>query len=193
MIGSLVSDRADARVALDDRAEVRPASPDAAADAYREFVEGHLDEAYRLATFILGRPSDAEDVVHDAAISAWRGWTDRRNPDRTSAWFRQIVVNACRDRLRSAARVRAVPMGLGLDDVPHPASPDVADNVAAAFGLEEAIRGLALDDRILVTLRFGLDLTVPAIAAVLDVREGTVKSRLHRTLRQLRAALGTRS
>jgi RNA polymerase sigma-70 factor, ECF subfamily len=189
LIGSLVSNRADARLAADDRVDARATTPGAADDTYREFVEAHLDEAYRLAAYVLGRRAEAEDAVHDAAVAAWRGWAGRRHLDRTEAWFRQIVVNVCRDRLRAAARVRAVPMGLGLDDVRHPTSPDVADSVAATLGLEEAVRGLDAEDRILVTLRFGLDLTVPAIAAVLGVREGTVKSRLHRALRLIRSGI----
>ena len=80
-------------------------------------------------------------------------------------------------------------MGLDLADVPHPAGADVAQDVAATIGLEEIINGLDLDDRILVTLRFGLDLTIPAIAAALGLREGTVKSRLHRTLGHVRDSL----
>jgi DNA-directed RNA polymerase specialized sigma24 family protein len=45
------------------------------------------------------------------------------------------------------------------------------------------------DEQLLLALRFGRDLTVPAIAAATRMREGTVKSRLHSALEHLRAAL----
>jgi DNA-directed RNA polymerase specialized sigma24 family protein len=51
------------------------------------------------------------------------------------------------------------------------------------------LEAMSLDDRVLLSLRFGLDLTVPAIAAALDVREGTIKSRLHRATEVVRSAL----
>ena len=71
------------------------------ADEFGALTERHLDGAYRLATVILGDSMEAEDAVHDAAIAAWRSWSSLRDPERFEAWFSRIVVNACRDRLRS--------------------------------------------------------------------------------------------
>jgi hypothetical protein len=113
MIGSLVSDRVGTAVAGGSRAAATPA------DGFRIFVEAHLDETYRLATFLLGHRAEAEDAVHDAAISAWRHWTDRRDPDRTEAWFRRIVINASHDRIRARRRVRAVDVGLDIELAHH--------------------------------------------------------------------------
>jgi RNA polymerase sigma-70 factor (ECF subfamily) len=168
---------------------VRSHAPATAADGYRAFIEAHLDEAYRLATFLLGQRAEAEDAVHDAAISAWRHWTDRRDLDRTEAWFRRIVINACHDRHRGSRRIRAIDVGLDIELAHHPLGPDPADAVGERAGIVDLLRHLSPDERTLLTLRFGLDLTVPAIASVLGVREGTVKSRLHRTLAVLRTKL----
>jgi RNA polymerase sigma-70 factor, ECF subfamily len=195
MLGSLVSDRLGGTDATEPasgfRMLLRGSRTDAreAAEAYRSFVEDHLDASYRLATFILGDRADAEDAVHDAAISAWRHWPDRRDAGRTEAWFRRIVVNACRDRIRARQRVRALPAGLAFEAERHPLAPDASHLVADRDALAELLAGLSLDDRILLTLRFGMDLTVPAIAAALGAREGTVKSRLHRALASARSRL----
>jgi RNA polymerase sigma-70 factor (ECF subfamily) len=198
MLGSLVGDRVDGR--LED-GSVHPTAPSAAidvladpvaapdVDTYRDFVEAHLDEAYRLATFILRDRADAEDAVHDAAISAWRHWPERRDFDRSEAWFRRIVVNACRDRIRGRRRVRAVGMGLDVDPSLHPLVGDAAASFGDRDEIARVVGRLDLDDRVLVSLRYGLDLTVPAIAGALGMRVGTVKSRLHRSIAQLRAAL----
>jgi RNA polymerase sigma-70 factor (ECF subfamily) len=168
---------------------VGPRAAASAADSFGSFIDAHLDEAYRLATFLLGQRAEAEDAVHDAAILAWRHWTDRRDLDRTEAWFRRIVINACHDRTRGSRRIRAIDVGLDIELAHHPLGPDPADAVGERAWIVELLRHLSPDERTLLTLRFGLDLTVPAIAAALGVREGTVKSRLHRTLAVLRTRL----
>jgi RNA polymerase sigma-70 factor (ECF subfamily) len=97
-------------------------------------------------------------------------------------WFTRIVVNVCRDELRRRAR-RPVITAIDLDaDVPHRPPADLPD-------LGPALGCLTPDEQSLLALRFGRELTVPEIAAQLQVPEGTVKSRLHTTLQHLRAAL----
>lgn len=187
MIGSLVSDR----LGLADTVGSHTSA--SVADGYRSFIETHLDEAYRLATFVLGQRAEAEDAVHDAAISAWRHWSDRRDASRTEAWFRRIVINACHDHVRAQRRVRAVDVGLDIELAHHPPSPDPADAFGERDGIGVLLGRLTLDERVLLTLRFGLDLTVPAIASVLGLREGTVKSRLHRALGSARSGLAERT
>jgi Sigma-70 region 2 len=70
MVGSLVRERIGP--------SSLPIAGVAPADVFRVFIDARLDEAYWLATFMLGSRPDAEDAVHDAAISAWRHWPDRR-------------------------------------------------------------------------------------------------------------------
>jgi RNA polymerase sigma-70 factor, ECF subfamily len=195
MIGTLLGEGMGATAESGARGAARrrgTADLQRAATEYRAFVEGHLDEAYRLATHILGAPADGEDAVHDAAVSAWRHWQDRRDHDRTEAWFRRIVVNACRDKIRAKGRLRMLPVGLAPQLPRRAISPDGAVAVDERDALDRLLRPLGVDDRVLLTLRFSLDLTVPAIAAVLRVREGTVKSRLHRALASVRAELESR-
>src|SRR5258705_6609085 len=77
-------------------------------DTFAALMERHLDAAYGLAGVILGDATEAEDVVHDAAIAAWRSRELLRDEGRFEAWFTRIVVNACRDRLRARSRHRVV-------------------------------------------------------------------------------------
>jgi RNA polymerase sigma-70 factor (ECF subfamily) len=158
--------------------------------AFAVLVERRLDASYRLATVILGDPHDAEDAVHDAAVAAWRRWSDLRDVDRFDAWFGRILVNACRDRLRS--RRRRPVLELDLDGAAlHAAiaTPDASLPTAHRDALDRAFATLDPDHRIVVALRFYRDLTVDEIAALIGIRPGTVKSRLHHALRRLRAAL----
>ena len=90
--------------------------PDVArAELFARLVDrAALDKAYRYATLVLGSRSDAEDATHDAALSAWRKFGDLRDPAKFDAWFGKILVNACRDQLRTRGRT---PLSLQLDPV----------------------------------------------------------------------------
>ncbi len=157
---------------------------DVQARTFAELVDRHvLDSAYRYATLMLGNRADAEDATHDAALTAWRHLGDLRDPAKFEAWFGRIVVNACRDQLRARRRR---PIHIALD--PELSTPDANDGLARRDALAGAIRSLSGDHREVVVLRFYADLTVDQIAARTGVGAGTVKSRLHYALRQLRAA-----
>jgi len=156
---------------------------------FRRHVDRGLDDAYRLAAIVLGDRVEAEDAVHDAVIAAWRGFDGLRDADRFDAWFRRILVNGCRDRLRSRARRRVVDVGRELLETEHPRLADPTEATAVRDAVDRALDALSPDERLVVVLRYHADMTVPAIAAVTGIPEGTVKSRLFNAHRRLRVAL----
>jgi RNA polymerase sigma-70 factor (ECF subfamily) len=162
---------------------------DLRADTFRGLVDQHLDGAYRLAGVILNDRIEAEDAVHEAAVAAWRGFADLRDPARFDAWFRRILVNECRDRLRDRSRRRVVSVTRELVEAEHPRIADASEATAARDALARALAGLTPDEQVVITLRFHADLTVPGIAGVLGIPEGTVKSRLHHAMGRLRTAM----
>jgi RNA polymerase sigma-70 factor (ECF subfamily) len=152
--------------------------------AFAIFTERRLDGAYRLAGVILRDPVEAEDAVHDTSLAAWLHWADLRDEAKADAWFDRIVVNECRARLR---RRRIAP--LALPDPPDGTGPDEYRSFVERDVLHAALAGLEPDHRIVVVLRHVSGLSPAEIAARTGVPEGTVKSRLHYALRELRAAL----
>lgn len=159
---------------------------DASARRRRVFdrlTSSDLERAYRLATIILGDPDDARDAVHDACVVAWRAFAELRDPERFDAWFGRILINTCRQQLRRR-RLRVVP----AHELADSAAPDPVEELARVDVLERAVRRLGPDHRTVVALRFFADLTVEEIAERTGERSGTVKSRLHYALRELRAA-----
>lgn len=175
---------------------VRPTQDDpdsARADTFARLVDRDaLDRAYRYATLVLGSRSDAEDATHDAALMAWRRFGELRDRARFDAWFGRILVNACRDRLRTRKRTPLSLEGgppMPGDRAGSGAVADGADAIASHAELGSALRSLTADHREVVVLRFYFDLTVDQIAARTGVGSGTVKSRLHYALRHLRAAI----
>ncbi len=159
---------------------------------FAELVEGQLDRAFRLATVILGSAIEAEDAVADAALLAWRSRGRLREVDRFEAWFGRIVVNVCRDRLRSRRRhpVAEMPASeVGGNAGSSGQTADFRDSVHARDAMSRAFETLEADERIVLVLRFWHDLTVEAIAERVGIPAGTVKSRLHHATNRLRTAL----
>lgn len=153
-------------------------------EAFRRLSARHVQSAYRLAFAILGDGLEAEDAAQDAFTSAWRQRATLRDPDRFEAWFGRILVNVCRDRLRKRARIRRLAGAMEEERHVDPAQATLDRDV-----LGRALASLDPDFRIVVILRFWTDLPVDGIAERLGIPAGTVKSRLHSSMRQLRAAL----
>jgi RNA polymerase sigma-70 factor (ECF subfamily) len=151
-------------------------------DEIADLLLGRAAEAHRLAAWILRDPVGAEDAVQDAALIAWNRRGSLRDAASADGWFSRIVVNVCRDELRRRARKRDLPTTELLTD---PGS----DRIAERDELGRAISKLTPDQQVVLGLRFGRDLTVPQIAAETGLPEGTVKSRLHHSLENLRASL----
>ena len=168
-------------------AERRPAVAEPLTErgqAFLRLADEHLDAAYRLARAILHDATDAQDATHDAFERAWRSWSTLRDPSRFEPWFDRILVNTCRDRLRSV----------------HRRTTDISEEVAITSGdqfgqahdrdlLANAIADLSPDHRVVVALRYYRALPVDEIAARLGVPRGTVQSRLHYALKRLQAAI----
>ncbi len=187
----------EGRPAVESR-DRHEATDDARARAFAGLMDRRtLDAAYRYATLILGEPADAEDATHDAALSAWRHYGELRDRDRFDAWFGRILANACRDRLRASRRVRLLTEtsadSIGEIDFENTrdrrAGSDPAEGIARREAIAAGLRRLSIEHREVVVLRFWADLTVDEIAARTGVGTGTVKSRLHYALRNLRAEI----
>lgn len=125
----------------------------------------------RLAHLVTGSNEVAEDVVQEAFVRMYRNW-DRA--DRPGAYLRTIVVNGCNTwhRRRRMERER----------VPPP----VAEGVdPEARELLDALARLGLRQRSALVLRFYADMSEADVAQALGCRPGTVKSLVHRGLRQM--------
>lgn len=169
-------------------ADSRPAMADQATErgqAFLRLADDHLDASYRLARAILRDPAEAEDATHDALEQAWRKWLTLRDPSRFQQWFDRILVNTCRDRLRSARRHPTdISTEVAMTSPGDPfAQTHDRDVLASAFA------GLSPEHRVVVALRFYRDLPVEEIASTLGIPAGTVQSRLHYALKRLHASI----
>ena len=153
--------------------------------AFVRLADEHLDRAYRLARAILRDPAEAQDATHDAFVQAWRKWGTLRDPARFEAWFDRILVNTCRNRLRSNRWTTTdISTEVALVSGDHAHRAEDRQVVGAA------IAALSPDHQVVVALRFYRDLSVADIAVRLDVPVGTVHSRLHYAMKRLHETIG---
>jgi RNA polymerase sigma factor (sigma-70 family) len=138
------------------------------------------------AWLILRDADRSKDAVQNALIKAWRDLPTMREPDRFDAWLRRILVNSCIDEARRLRRHR---FDVELGEYSAGATTDAASGVADRDELERGFRRLEPDARALIALHHYLGLPLPEVATTLGIPLGTAKSRLHRAMRVLRAAL----
>jgi RNA polymerase sigma factor (sigma-70 family) len=148
-------------------------------ESFAALYEGEFLSMVRLAVALTGSESSAEDLVHDAFVRVHAHWARVEHP---RAYLRAAVVNACRSAARRAARERAANARSRSDDAQSGASLD-ADEVFDVLG------ALPYRQRAAVVLRFYEGLSDSDIARILQCREGTVASLVHRGLRQLRRVI----
>jgi RNA polymerase sigma-70 factor (ECF subfamily) len=159
------------------------------ASAWEPLVLAHQEAVFRLAYLILGDPDDAEDAAQETFLRAWNHLR-RFDPTRPlRPWLLSITANLARNRLRSASRyLTALTRAFRNEPVSVSVEETSAQDLQAD-DLWKAVQSLNLSDQQIVYLRYFLDLSIAETAQVLQVAEGTVKSRLSRALEKLRAII----
>jgi RNA polymerase sigma-70 factor (ECF subfamily) len=153
-------------------------------EAFERLVAATVDRSFRVARAILGNEADARDATQDAFVSAWRDLPNLRNPAQFDAWFRRILLNACRALLRRRMRVREISLDGSIDRrFPEAA---ISDQVGDADMLARAFDRLDADKRAVLVLHYLEHEPLAAIAGALGIPVGTLKWRMS----EARAALG---
>lgn len=155
-------------------------------EAFASLIRPQFDRLHGLAALLLRDPARAEDALQEALLRAWRDLPRLRDPERFGAWIRRLVVNAARDEGRRLQRRRRE---VRLEPIHEPGTGGGIGAVADRDELVRAFRHLRDEDRAVVALRYYLDLSNAEAAATLGIREVTYRSRLHRALSALQAAL----
>lgn len=161
------------------------------ARAYEDLVRLHQAPAFRVACVLTGSPADAEEVVQDSFVKAWRAIGRFRPGAPFRPWLLGIVANEAKTSRRSAGRRQAwtarAAQEQGVTGVSSaPSAESVVLDEEERELLLEALGGLPARDRMVLELRYLLGLSEAEMAAALGIRPGTVKSRLSRALQRLR-------
>ncbi len=158
--------------------------------AFEELVRRHERRVYRVAFRFFQRRVDAEEIVQEVFVRAYREFARFRGGARIGTWLYRIAVNACLDRKRHVRTRGEVPLELAMDEVagaPDPlaraASREFADRVSAAM------EKLPPRQRAILILRIYEELSLQEIADIVESPLGTVKANYHHALVKVRRAL----
>lgn len=155
-------------------------------EAFLALLRPEEGKLLRIARALTGREADAWEMVQDAVVQAYeRFHTLRGGPELFAPWIRRILVNRCKNLLRSRARLVLLETAAEADPDPTP-GPEAQVEASHLWG---EVMELAEDHRQVLTLRYLVDMQVSEIATLLGVAEGTVKSRIYRALGALRKRL----
>ena len=155
--------------------------------AFNELARLSIGRLYAVAQLVLRDPDRASDATQDALVAAWRDLSALRDAERFEAWLHRILIRTCqreavRQRRRRTVEVRELP----LDDRP---AADELPRVADRDQLERGFRALGVAERAIVVMHHVEGFPLTEVAAILGLPVGTVKSRLHRSIQTMRAAL----
>lgn len=134
-------------------------------------------------TVVAGSRTVAEDAVQEAFVRATLKWNRIQRYDDPRAWVRRVAHNVINDHHRRRKReVLSVSPADGVADATDPGG-------LTESPLADALAKLSLQHRQVLVLQVVCDLSIAEIAATLDIRQGAVKSRLHRARRELADSL----
>jgi RNA polymerase sigma-70 factor (ECF subfamily) len=170
-------------------------------DAFGELFARHRDRLWAVALRTMGNPEDAADGLQEGMIAAFRRAGSFRGDAAVTTWLHRVVVNACLDRLRAMKVRRADPLPDDLDERADRGSlmsaTDAQLDPAELTVAEErrrmvidALGSLSADQRAALVLVDMEGYSIAEAARMLDVAEGTVKSRCFRGRAKLAPLLG---
>jgi len=160
--------------------------------AYGQLLERHQAVAFRAAYLVAGSAADAEDATQDACMKAWLALPRFRPDAPFRPWLVHIAINEARNRRRGAGRRATLLLRLGPGPANAGAAPSAEAEAMAAEDrarLSEAVGRLREDDQLVIAARYFLGLSEAETAIALELRPGTVKSRLSRALGRLHTQL----
>jgi len=158
--------------------------------AWEPLVLAHQEAVFRLSYLLLGDPDDAQDIAQETFLRAWKHLR-RFDPARPlRPWLLSIASNLASNRRRSAGRYVSALMRAFRSEPASSSGPEESSTrQMEAADLWKAVQQLSMPDQQIIYLRYFLELSVSESSQVLDLAEGTVKSRLSRALERLRGVI----
>ena len=157
--------------------------------AFEELVTRYEKRVYAIALRSSGSPEDAADITQEVFLRAWRSMKDFRGDSGFATWLFRITMNQCVDYARhKQSQPPTQPLVQGEDDT-APSPEEHLENSELGRELAAALDEVSDEHRRIVLLRDVSGMSYTEIAEILEVSEGTVKSRLSRARIALRKIL----
>ena len=164
-------------------------------ELFEQIVSEHSSFVYNVAYRMMGNPDDADEVVQDTFLSAWRARDRFRGDAKVTTWLYRIATNAALMRLRKNSRKKEVSIDptevyQRIDRADWADAPDrAALNNELLEEIQRGIAHLPEDAKTAVILRDVQGITNDEAAQVLNISVSALKARLHRGRVMLRNIL----
>jgi len=146
--------------------------------AFTDLMRPLYATAFRVAFALLHDSGEAEDAVQEAAFKAWRKLGTVRSGAPLRPWFLAIVANQCRSvRRKSSPHIASFDFAVGGRDTP---------DLDSAMDLRRALGDLDHDQRLVLVLRYYLDMPYDEIAQTMGVTAKAARTRVERAIHRLR-------
>lgn len=161
-------------------------------DAFNQIMRNHEDRVFSVCLRIVGEREQALDATQETFLTAFRKAGQFKGDSALGTWIYRIAVNTCYDHLRKQKRRRADPIPDHLDPADH-AAEDAVESAGLRPEIQRALAAIPEDFRVAVVLSDIEGMGLPAIADLLRVPVGTIKSRIFRGRRLLARELGNQT
>ncbi len=157
--------------------------------AYDALVRAYETLAFRAAYLLTRDEHEAADAAQDAFVRAFRALHTFRAGEPFRPWLMRIVTNQALNRIQASKRRASMNEKYAQTETEKQEMRNAQEHLETREQNEKlmrAVQRLKSDEQTLITLRYFLELPEAEVAQTLHIPQGTVKSRLHRTLAKLR-------
>ncbi|WP_166244652.1 sigma-70 family RNA polymerase sigma factor [Paenibacillus turpanensis] len=147
-------------------------------EAFVQLIKAYEGTLYQVSYAMLRSDSDCVDAAQETILEAFRSIGQLKEPKYFKTWLIRILIHQCNRILRRRSKI------VSMDFV---AEPSFSMNEEDRLDLQAAVQRLEDELQIVITLFYMEDLSYSEIAEMLEIPEGTVKSRLHRAKLKLAA------
>jgi RNA polymerase sigma-70 factor (ECF subfamily) len=159
-------------------------------DSFAQVYECVAPDLYRVALYTLGNAHDAEDVVSETFIEAFKGIAKLRDPASFKAWIMKILSTRCKHKISDYIKgknqfdIESFVVTLADDS-------DVSSDVSEQITVMQAMARLSEQERLIIALSVIKGYTTKEVSDMLGSPQGTISSKLHRALAKMRKILET--
>jgi RNA polymerase sigma-70 factor (ECF subfamily) len=157
-------------------------------EAFLKLIQNRTGVLYKIAYSYFKNSDEAGDAVQDAILIAFKNIRNLKEDGKFNSWITSILVNRCRDILRRNNRFRFEEYTDETVGVQHPAAGEYL-RVESSIDILNSLQKLDEKHREVITLKYLGDYSINEISSILNIPEGTVKSRLNTGLRSLRSMM----
>ena len=149
-------------------------------EKFIEKINENRVKMYKTAIAILKNEDDANDAIQDALYSAYKNFYNLKDENYFSTWLIRILINKCYDILNKNRKISYIDSSITENTT------GIEDNYEVENSLEWVLKQLDKDLKEIVVFYYYDELSVSEIADILEIPQGTVKSRLSRAREQIK-------